>query len=205
MLHFYNFGNSSTHTVLNHSTYIFLLNFSFMLHTTCWHECILCILLFHINVDPQRKPPHSSLPKLNLQPWQRQCVFVCHPHSLPTAWGQDDKRQAWMGLWARDCRNPACFYVVSFQSEAGHCYRFNNRNDYKSQTACIHVPGRMGRPFPNGPNPSSWEMRGQDCDNYLPGIVFPFKRRCATVATSSSRWNVHSADEKKTLWLKWFR
>lgn len=105
---------------------------------------------FYINVNHQRKPSRANLQKLNPQQWQRQCVFVCHPHSLPTAWGQDDKRQAGMGLWALDCRNPAHFHVVNIQPEAGHCYRFNNRNDYETQTACIHVPGLMGRPFPNG-------------------------------------------------------
>lgn len=107
-------------------------------------------ILLKINVNHQRKLSHSHLPKLNLQQRRRQCVFVCHPHSLPTAWGQDDKRRAGMGLWALDCRNPACFHVVSIQPEAGHCYRFNNRKDYEAQTACIHVPGVMGRPFPNG-------------------------------------------------------
>lgn len=115
-------------------------------------KCMLsfCILSFEINVNQQRKLSQTHLPKLNLQHYQRQCVFVCHPDSLPTARGQDDNREAGMALWALDYRNPARFHVVSIQPEAGHCYRFHNRNDYKTQTACIHVLGLMGRPFPNG-------------------------------------------------------
>lgn len=135
-----------------------------------------------------------------------ETVCLClSPHSLPTAWGQDDKRQAGMGLWALDCRSPACFHVVSIQPEAGHCYRFNNRNDYKTQTVCILVLALMGRPFPN-----SLIHLHEKCGDRIVTIICrascsPFKRRRATAASSSSRWNVHSGDEKKKLWLKWFR
>lgn len=140
----------------------------------------------------KQNPTHSNLPKSTLQRQQRQCVFVCHPHSSPTAWGQDDKRQAGMGPSAPDCHNPACFHVVGIRSGAGHCYRFNNGSDYKTQTHSCSLDwwGRLSSPAAS----SIFERNART--GFVTIICWascsPFKRRRATEASSWSRWNVHS-------------
>ena len=71
----------------------------------------------------------------------------------------------------------------AFWLEKGHCYRLNHLNQYKTETACIHVPPVDGSAPRKWPIPSRWE--GEDVGTIMCDAACPLLTRAMPMAQCS--------------------